>query len=106
MDPPMKTSHKSDELKFFKKGRGVPQIGYLWFKWKKCSKIYCYNVLYAKKLTVSGDEYINIFLLQCLEQYMNEVKSGMTSKEDIEPTIVKETEATALVDGNNVIGMI
>lgn len=37
---------------------------------------------------------------------MNEVKSGMTSKEDIEPTIVKETEATALVDGNNVIGMI
>lgn len=37
---------------------------------------------------------------------MNEVKSGMTSKEDVEPTIVKETEATALVEGNNVIGMI
>ena len=55
-------------------------------------------------ITIPGDEYICLFY--CLEQYMNEVKSGMTSKEDIEPTIVKETEATALVDGNNVIGMI
>ncbi|CAG2213783.1 unnamed protein product [Mytilus edulis] len=42
--------------------------------------------------------------LNKLEQYMNEIKSGMTSTEDLEPSVLKETSATALVDGNNLIG--
>ena len=36
--------------------------------------------------------------------YMSEVKTGMTSCEDKEPTIVKESAGTALVEGNNLIG--
>ena len=36
---------------------------------------------------------------------MNEIKSGMTSTEDLEPSVLKETSATALVDGNNLIGI-
>ena len=36
---------------------------------------------------------------------MNEVKTGMTTTEEKEPTVVKESASTALVDGNNLIGM-
>lgn len=42
--------------------------------------------------------------LNRLDMYMNEVKTGMTSHEDIEPVIVKESAGTALVEGNNLIG--
>ena len=39
--------------------------------------------------------------------YINEVKSGMTSTgQGVEPTVVKETVATALVDGNNLLGKL
>jgi hypothetical protein len=37
---------------------------------------------------------------------MSEVKTGMTSCEDKEPTIVKESAGTALVEGNNLIGSL
>ena len=42
--------------------------------------------------------------LNRLDMYMSEVKTGMTSCEDKEPTIVKESAGTALVEGNNLIG--
>ncbi|XP_060073877.1 uncharacterized oxidoreductase YjmC-like [Ylistrum balloti] len=45
--------------------------------------------------------------LNRLDMYVNEVKAGMTSTgQDNEPTVVKETIATALVDGNNVLGPV
>ena len=37
--------------------------------------------------------------------YMTDVKTGTTSSgQGVEPTVVKETVATALVDGNNLLG--
>lgn len=37
--------------------------------------------------------------------YVRDIQTGMTAH-DKEPTIVKETAATALVEGNNVLGEI
>ncbi|KAJ8311306.1 hypothetical protein KUTeg_011142 [Tegillarca granosa] len=44
--------------------------------------------------------------LNRLDMYISEIKEGMTTSGDNEPTILKETVATALVDGNNVLGPV
>ncbi|KAK3108158.1 hypothetical protein FSP39_002186 [Pinctada imbricata] len=45
--------------------------------------------------------------LNRLDMYVNEVKAGMTSTgQDVEPSVVKETVATALVEGHNVLGPV
>lgn len=42
---------------------------------------------------------------QITDMYVRDIQTGMTAH-DKEPTIVKETAATALVEGNNVLGEI
>ncbi|CAG2186638.1 Malate dehydrogenase [Mytilus edulis] len=39
-----------------------------------------------------------------LDKYMDEIRSGVVSVEDKEPTVIKESIGTALVDGNSLIG--
>ncbi|XP_076109012.1 putative oxidoreductase YjmC [Mytilus galloprovincialis] len=41
-----------------------------------------------------------------LDKYMDEIRSGVVSVEDKEPTVIKESIGTALVDGNSLIGDI
>lgn len=43
--------------------------------------------------------------LNRLDMYVRDVQTGMTAC-DVEPSIIKETIATALVDGNNVLGPV
>ena len=46
---------------------------------------------------------MGIIMCYLLEMYVNDIGSGITVA-DKEPSVVKETVATALVDGNNVLG--
>lgn len=39
-----------------------------------------------------------------LDKYMDEIRSGAVSVEDKEPTVIKESIGTALVDGHSLIG--
>ena len=59
----MKTSHKSDELK--KKGGSTNRVPMIQMK-EMLEDILLQRIICKKKLTVSGDEYINIFFLQYL----------------------------------------
>ena len=43
--------------------------------------------------------------ITCVEMYVNNVRSK-TTRTDVEPKIVKHTEATALVDGKNALGPV
>ncbi|KAL5006862.1 hypothetical protein ScPMuIL_015668 [Solemya velum] len=44
--------------------------------------------------------------LNRLDMYMKELESGIAVSGDVEPTVVKQTAATALVDGHNVLGPV
>ena len=43
--------------------------------------------------------------LNRLDMYVRDIKSGTTNSKD-EPTVLKDLGATALVDGNNLLGKI
>ncbi|KAL5007454.1 hypothetical protein ScPMuIL_016260 [Solemya velum] len=44
--------------------------------------------------------------LNRIDIYMRDIQSGTTVSGDLEPTVVKETAATALVDGNSLLGPV
>lgn len=46
-----------------------------------------------------------VFIIFCTEYYMNDLKNGYICV-DKEPEVIKETPATALVDGNNCLGIL
>lgn len=46
-----------------------------------------------------------IFLVLFLDMYVRDIETGITVS-DKEPVIAKETAATALVNGNNVLGPV